>query len=113
MAITNQQKSNLLGIIVGLFNASPGSKFLADLSAIIESGTTEAQLAEILAGTSIFTNGIMGGKTIAAQVTELMNRYGLVADNIAGSPATQAATFTGKNHCTRRRNYNDYREWGR
>jgi hypothetical protein len=93
MAITNQQKNNLIGIVVGLFNASPGSKFLADLSTIIESGTSEAQLADILAGTSIFTSGIMGNKTSAAQVAELMNHYGLVADNIASSPATQAETF--------------------
>ncbi len=35
----------------------------------------------------------MGGKTTAAQVAELMAHYGLVADNIVGSPATQAANF--------------------
>ena len=93
MAITNQQKNNMLGIVVGLFNASPGSKFLADFTTIIEGGTTEAQLADTLAATTVFTNDIMGGKTVTAQVTELMNHYGLVADNIAGSPATQAANF--------------------
>lgn len=93
MAITNQQKSNLLGIVVGLFNASPGSQFFPELAAIIESGTTEAQLADILAATPVFTTGIMGGKSTAGQVAELMQHYGLVADNIAGSPATQAENF--------------------
>lgn len=94
MPITNQQKNNILGVVVGLFNASPGNKFLADFTKQIESGTTEAQLANALAAFSAFTNGIMGGKTTtAAKVTELMSHYGLVADNIPGSPATQAAAF--------------------
>jgi len=93
MSITSEQQSNILGVIVGLFNASPGIKFLADITRVIESGTTEAQLADTLAADPLFTNDIMGGKTPAAQVTELMNHYGLVADNIAGSPASQAEAF--------------------
>lgn len=94
MPLTNQQKNDMLGMIVGLFNASPGNKFLADFTKQIESGTTVAQLADTLAAFPAFTSGIMGGKTTtAAQVTELMSHYGLVADNVAGSPATQAAAF--------------------
>ena len=95
MAISSgAQENNLLGIIVSLFNASPGNKFLEDFSAQLENGLTEAQLADTLAASTAFTSGIMGGKpTVAAQVTELMNHYGLIADNVPGSPATQAQAF--------------------
>lgn len=94
MPLTIQQTNNVLGMVVGLFNASPGNKFLADFTKLIEDGTTEAQLADTLAASTAFTSGIMGGKTTtAAQVTELMSHYGLVADNVAGSPATQAEAF--------------------
>lgn len=94
MPLTSQQKNDVLGMVVGLFGASPGNKFLADFTKLIEDGTTEAQLADTLAASSAFTNGIMGGKTTtAAQVTQLMSHYGLVADSVPGSPATQAEAF--------------------
>jgi hypothetical protein len=94
MAITNQQKTNILGIVTGLFNAAPGGQYLTEFSDLIDAGLTETQLADSLAAHSTFTSGIMGGKTtVASQVTVLMNHYGLVADDIAGSPASQAEEF--------------------
>jgi len=97
MSITSEQQNNILGVIVGLFNASPGFNFLAYFATMIENGTTEAQLADTLATSSEFINDIIGGKTPAAQVAELMNHYGLIADNIAGSPASQAEAFFTNN----------------
>ena len=94
MAITNQQKTNILGIVAGLFNAAPGEQYLTEFSDLIDAGLTEAQLADSLAAHSAFTSGIMGGKTtVASQVTVLMNHYGLVADGIAGSAASQAEAY--------------------
>ena len=94
MPITSAQKNDMLGVVAGLFNASPGNKFLTDFTKLIEGGTTVAQLADTIAASPAFTSGIMGGKTTtAAQVTEMMSHYGLVADGVAGSPATQAQAF--------------------
>jgi len=94
MPITSAQKNDILGVVAGLFNASPGNEFLRDFSTLVEGGTTVAQLADTIAATTAFTSGIMGGKTTtAAQVTEMMSHYGLVADGVAGSPASQAEAF--------------------
>lgn len=94
MPITSAQKNDILGVVAGLFNASPGNEFLRDFSKLIEDGTTVAQLADTIAASPAFTSGIMGGKTTtAAQVSEMMSHYGLVADGVAGSPATQAEAF--------------------
>jgi hypothetical protein len=94
MPITSAQKNDILGVVVGLFNASPGNEFLRNFTTLIEGGTTVAQLADTIAATPAFTSGIMGGKTTtAAQVTEMMSHYGLVADGVAGSPASQAEAF--------------------
>jgi hypothetical protein len=94
MPITSAQKNDILGVVVGLFNASPGNEFLRNFTTLIEGGTTVAQLANTIAATPAFTSGIMGGKTTtAAQVTEMMSHYGLVADGVAGSPASQAEAF--------------------
>lgn len=94
MAITNQQETNILGVVAGLFNAAPGGQYLNEFSDLIDAGLTEAQLADSLAAHSAFKSGIMGGKTtIASQVTVLMSHYGLVADGITGSPASQAEAF--------------------
>ncbi len=94
MAITNQQKNNILGIVVGLFNAAPGGQFGTEFVNAVDAGLTEAQLADILAAHPVFTDGIMDGQnTSSAQAAVLMNHFGLVADGIAGSAASQANAF--------------------
>ena len=94
MAITDQQKNNILGIVAGLFNAAPGGQFGTEFVNAVDAGLTEAQLADILAAHPVFTDGIIGGQdTTSAQVAILMNHYGLVADSIAGSAASQANAF--------------------
>jgi len=94
MSITSEQQNNILGVVAGLFDAVPGGQFLADFTKLVEAGTTEAQLADMLAAHPAFTDGIMGGKTTtAAQVAVLMNHYGLVSDGVTGSTASQAEAF--------------------
>ncbi|MBA2482859.1 MAG: hypothetical protein H0V39_00215 [Nitrosomonas sp.] len=94
MAITNQQKDNILGIVVGLFNAAPGQQFGTEFVNAVDAGLTEAQLADILAAHPVFTDNIMGNQnTTSAQVAVLMNHYGLATDGIAGSAASQANAF--------------------
>ncbi len=94
MPITNEQQSNILGIVAGLFNAAPGGQFLTEFSNAIDAGLTEAQLANIIAAHSAFTDSIMSGATTtASQVAVLMNHYGLVADGVADSAASQAEAF--------------------
>lgn len=94
MPITSEQQSNILGIAVGLFNAAPGGQFLTEFSNAVDAGLTEAQLADILAAHSAFTDGIMGSQTTTPlQVAVLLNHYGLVTDGVSGSAASQAETF--------------------
>jgi hypothetical protein len=95
MPITIEQENNILGIVTGLFNAAPGQQFLTEFSNAVESGLTEAQLADVLAAHPVFTDQIMGGQTTtSAQVAILMNHYGLsTTDGVNDSAATQAEEF--------------------
>jgi hypothetical protein len=94
MPITSEQQSNILGIVVGLFNAAPGKEFLSEFSNAIDAGLTEAQLADLLAAHSTFTDSILGGTTTtASQVAVLLNHYGLVSNGVAGSAASKAEAF--------------------
>ena len=87
------EDDNILGIVIALFNAAPGQELLETFSNMASNGRTEPQLANFLAAHPVFTNAIMGGKSTAEQVTELMNHFGLVADGVQGSAASMAQTF--------------------
>ncbi len=90
----NEQQVNILGIVAGLFNAAPGEQFLTEFSDAVDAGLTETQLASILAAHPVFTNDIMGDQnTTSSQVAVLMNHYGLVADGVTDSAASQAEDF--------------------
>lgn len=92
--INSDQQNHILGIVIGLFNAAPGGQYLAEFSNAVDAGVSVGELANILAAHSAFTNGIMGSQTTtAAKVAVLMSHYGLVADGVPGSAASQAATF--------------------
>jgi hypothetical protein len=92
--MVNEQQVNILGIVAGLFNAAPGEQFLTEFTAAVDAGLTETQLAGILAAHPVFTNGIMGDQnTTSSQVAVLMNHYGLVADGVTDSAASQAEDF--------------------
>lgn len=92
MAITDPETTNLK-IVIGLFNAAPGSGYLTDIENLAK-GKTTAQLADALAATTIFTNGIMGGKdTTPLKVAVLMHNFGVVADSNPVSVGFQAQAF--------------------
>lgn len=94
MAITNQQQIHILGIVAGLFNAAPGGQYLTEFANAIEAGLTEPQLADILAAHPVFTDGIIGNQnSTSSQVAVLMRHYGLEADGVNGSAASQAEAF--------------------
>tara|TARA_R110002073_G_scaffold106112_5_gene239709 strand:- start:455 stop:2842 length:2388 start_codon:yes stop_codon:yes gene_type:complete len=99
MAITTEQESNILKIVAGLFNAAPGGSNLTDLANLVDAGTTLPQLADGLAQTSIFTNGILAGKvTTTAQVGVLMDNFGLTVGSTdpASADAQAEAFFTAQ-----------------
>ena len=94
MAITVQERDQVLKIVAGLFNGAPGGAYLSDFSAAVEAGMTLSELARALAATNEFKQDIMGGKvTVEQQVAVLMNHFGVVADNVEGSAASQAHAF--------------------
>jgi len=94
MAISNEQETQILKLVAGLFNAAPGASNLTLLANKVEAGMTMLELSNFLASTTLFTDGIMGGQvTVDDQVAVLMNNFGLVPDGVAGSAATQAAAY--------------------
>lgn len=94
MAITSTQKTEILKIVAGLFNAAPGGSNLTELANLVSGGMTTSQLADALAGNTLFTNGIMGGKvTVEEQVDVLLHNFGLAADSDAASAGSQASAY--------------------
>jgi len=94
MAITAEQRDQILKIVAGLFNGAPGGAFLSDFAAAVEAGVSMQDLARALAATNEFRHGIMGGKvTVEQQVAVLMNHFGVVADDVEGSAASLAEAY--------------------
>lgn len=94
MAISTTERDQILGLVVGLFNGAPGGANLSDLANALEAGVPIEEIADILDSIPLFTQDVMGGKvTVAQQVAVLMNNFGLTADGVEGSPATQAEEF--------------------
>lgn len=77
MAITVGQQTQILKIVVGLFNAAPGATYLTDLANFISAGGTMQNLAQALAATTVFTGTLAGRVTQPAIVTQLMSNFGL------------------------------------
>ena len=81
MAITPEQRDDILEVVVGLFNGSPDGNVLTALSDLVENDTSIEDLADLLAAHSLFTGTILAGKvTTDQQVDVLMDHFGLVAD---------------------------------
>ncbi len=94
MAITPEQRDDILKVTVGLFNGAPGNVYLPDLAAVIEGGASNEQLADLLAQTAIFKTDIIGGKvTTDEQADVLLSHFGLVADDDPASAGSQAKEF--------------------
>ncbi|MBU2099275.1 MAG: hypothetical protein KKD00_10975 [Gammaproteobacteria bacterium] len=84
MAITVEARSDLISIVVGMFNAAPGAAILSDLTVAFEAGQTRLQIATNLAKTaeylSIFpefmTNAEFATKLVDNMLGDLVNAAG-------------------------------------
>ena len=94
MAITPEQRDDILKVTIGLFNGAPGNIYLPDLAAVIESGASNEQLADLLAQTSLFKTSIIGGKvTTDEQADVLLSHFGLAADDDPASAGSEAKAY--------------------
>ncbi|PXW87650.1 hypothetical protein C8R34_11066 [Nitrosomonas sp. Nm84] len=94
MAITPEQRDDILQVVVGLFNGSPDGNTLTELSDLVESGVSIDDLADLLAAHSAFRDNILAGNvTTDDQVAILMNHFGLVADDDETSAGSQAEAY--------------------
>lgn len=94
MAITPEQRDDILKVTVGLFNGAPGNVYLPELAALVESGVSTEQLADLLAQDAIFKTSIIGGKvTTDEQADVLLSHFGLAADDDPTSAGSQAKEF--------------------
>ncbi len=94
MAIVDEQQTNILGIVAGLFNAAPGEQYLSDFTTAFEDGLTEAPFADILAAHPVFTDQVLEGQnSLVAQAGVLMNHFGLAPHDATGGAASQAEDF--------------------
>jgi len=94
MAISPEQRDEILEVVVGLFNGSPDGNVLTELSNLVEDGTSIEDLADLLAAHSLFTGTILAGKvTVDQQVDVLMDHFGLVADDDPDSAGSIAQTY--------------------
>ena len=94
MTITPEQQTEILEVVTGLFNAAPGGTYMTELANLVEGGMTAEQLADFLATTPVFTNGILAGKvTVDDQADILMENFGLTADDDPASAGSQAKAY--------------------
>lgn len=94
MAISSTQKTEILKIVAGLFNAAPGGSNLTELANLVDGGMTTSQLADALAANTLFTSGMLAGKvTVDDQVNVLMNNFGMVADSDPASAGSLAKDY--------------------
>lgn len=94
MAITPEQRDDILKVTVGLFNGAPGNVYLPELAAVVEGGASTEQLADLLAQTAIFKTSIIGGKvTTDEQADIILSHFGLAADDDPASAGSQAKEF--------------------
>ncbi|SDY50352.1 hypothetical protein [Nitrosomonas sp. Nm33] len=95
MAITPQQKENILALTVATFNAAPGSVFLQDFAKAVEAGMSFENLADELVATRQFKQDILHGAVTNQEIAAaLLTNFGLTAGNTdPASPDAQAEAF--------------------
>ncbi len=94
MAITSEQRDDILKVVVGLFGGAPGNVYLPELASIVESGVSREGLADLLANTTIFKTGIIGGNvTVEEQADIMLSHFGLVDDGVEGSAGSEAKAY--------------------
>jgi S-layer protein len=86
MAITTAERSDILELIVLMFDAAPGATYLsAAVSAYEGAGRNMSNFVEILAGTSIYTSLHPNFQTAEEFAADLLETVGLTGDAFATS----------------------------
>ncbi|SEN03576.1 beta strand repeat-containing protein [Nitrosomonas marina] len=94
MAISSEDQTKLLKGVIGLFDAAAGMEINAQLENAVDNGLSIPEVLNILTTKTEFTDGVMGSATTSAeQAAVLAGNFGLTADGVEGSPATQAIDF--------------------
>lgn len=83
MAITVEQRTSIIELVVGMFGAAPGASVLSDLVAAYEAGSTLKQIAANLANTDQFKGIFPTFLTNAEFATKVVNQ-------LVGSEVVQA-----------------------
>jgi len=81
MAITVEQRTSIIELVVGMFGAAPGASVLSDLVAAYEAGSTLKQIAANLANTNEFKGIFPTFLTNGEFATKLVNQ--LVGSEVA------------------------------
>lgn len=93
-SISAEQRDDILKVVVGLFNAAPGSAYITELANAVQGGMSISELSDALAANPIFQSGILNGSvTRDDQVNILLDHFGLVADDDANSAGSQAKAY--------------------
>jgi len=84
MTITVEERANLIELMVGLFNASPGAHYLAELTTAYEAtGRNMAQLASVLSSTAPFQALSPASQSAAEFASFFLAPLGLQDDSVA------------------------------
>lgn len=93
MAITVENRTNLVGLVVGMFGAAPGASVLSDLVASFEAGATLKQIAANVANTTEFTSIFPTFLTNEEFATKVVNQL-VGTEVVAAEKAAAVVTLT-------------------
>lgn len=94
MAITVEARTEIISLVVGMFNAAPGASVLSELTASYEAGATVAQIAASLANTTQFKGLYPNFMTNGEFATKIVNN--LLAEATAEAKAEAVTVLTGE-----------------
>ncbi len=80
-------------VIAGLFNAAAGRNYLPQLAAVINADFSIRDLAKVLVTKPIFSEVMLNTDSPAQKAAILAGNFGLTADGVEGSAASQAIEF--------------------
>lgn len=92
MAITVENRTNIIGLVVGMFGAAPGASVLSDLVASFEAGATIPQIAANLATSTQFQSIYPTFLTNGEFATKVVNSLLAQADATAKADAVSELT---------------------
>ncbi|SDY84256.1 hypothetical protein [Nitrosomonas halophila] len=93
MAISQQQKDEILSVVVSLFNGAPGGAILDDLAKAVEDGVPIYEISRLLAETNQFKALTSDKTTIPQQVEFLLDHFGFAPGGEPGSAAALAEEY--------------------